>query len=106
MKHIPVFRNSSVQRDDIANLDLGTNRSAKDEQTLAGRGVLIRLSRPEEDAIGANRRDETFETNDILVVQGRQEFIAIDLGNGDGGSSAGGSEEGRDELHGERLCAR
>lgn len=97
---LPVLGDLAIQGDYVTDLDLVTDGVAKHEEALAGGRVLIGLGRAQEDTVCANGRDEALDAGNGLALEGRQESVPVDLGNGDGRGHASRGEKGRDGLHG------
>lgn len=73
---------SAIERDDVAHGGIGESFSAKDINRLGCAGIAVGCSRPNPEALRSLGGHQSAHSSHILAVEWREEFIAVDLGNG------------------------
>lgn len=94
-QNIPILLDQSAEGNNIPLLDLLPNRAAKHKQALGRGRVIVRLRRAQVDAVGSNSRHQARHPRDVLVLERRQEPVAVDFGDANGRNGTCGAENGR-----------
>lgn len=82
----------AIERNDIADLDLGEDGLAEHVEAFRGGRIVVGLERANPDTVRAGRRDKASDIGDVLAIQWRDKPIAIDLGNCDCSDGCGSSQ--------------
>lgn len=94
-QNIPILLDQSAEGNNIPLLDLLPNRATKHKQALGRGRVVIRLRRAQVDAVGRNSRHQARHPRDVLVLERRQEPVAVDFGDANGRDGTCGAENSR-----------
>lgn len=81
---IPVLHDTAVEGDNVSNLDLVDDVAIEDIETLRGGGILVGSGRTQVDALAALGSNQALDVGDVLVLEGRDELVTVDLGDGQG----------------------